>query len=111
MPSFDTNAVVSTTLEKSKELANTLFTKFVNQAVGDTQDFLQRSKDGVARAGLLFADGKIDRDDFEDLILGKKDLAEMHALKQAGLASATIDTFTNGVLQILLDAAFAAVRI
>jgi hypothetical protein len=35
----------------------------------------------------------------------------MHALKQAGLASATIDTFTNGVLQILVDAAFAAVKI
>jgi len=111
MASFDTNAAVSITLEKSKELANTLFKKFVNQAVGDTQDFLQRSKDGITRAGLLFAEGKIDRDDFEDLILGKKDLAEMHALKQAGLASATIDTFTNGVLQILVDAAFAAVKI
>lgn len=72
MPSFDTNAAISTTLEKSKELASTLFKKFVNQAVGDTQDFLRRSKDGVARAGLLFAEGKIDRDDFEDLILGKK---------------------------------------
>ena len=111
MASFDTNAAVSITLEKSKELANTLFKKFVNQAVADTHDFLQSSKDGITRAGLLFAEGKIDRDDFEDLILGKKDLAEMHALKQAGLASATIDTFTNGVLQILVDAAFAAVKI
>ena len=110
MPSFDTNAVLSTTLNKSKELAGTLFKKFADQAIGDTQDFLQRSKDGVARAGLLYAEGKIDRDDFEDLILGKKDLAEMHALKQAGLASATIDTFTNGVLQIFVDAAFAAVK-
>ena len=44
------------------------------------------------RAGLLFAEGKIEKDDFEDLLLGKKDLAEMHALKQTGLASATIDT-------------------
>jgi hypothetical protein len=110
MPSFNTDAALSTTLEKSKELANTLFKKFVNQAVSDTKSFLQSSKEGIARAGLLFAEGKIDRDDFEDLILGKKDLAQMHALKQAGLASATIDTFTNGVLQILVDAAFAAVR-
>jgi hypothetical protein len=110
MPSFDTNAAVTTTLDKSKELANTLFKKFLNQAVSDTQDFLQSSRDGITRAGLLFAERKIDQDDFEDLILGKKDLAQMHALKQAGLASATIDTFTNGVLQILVDAAFAAVK-
>lgn len=110
MPSFDTNTAISTTLNKSKDLASTLFKKFANQAVSDTQDFLARSKDGVARAGLLYATKKIDRDDLEDLILGKKDLAEMHALKQAGLASATIDTFTNGVLQIFVDAAFAAVK-
>src|SRR5882757_7976899 len=51
MPSFDTNAAFSTTLEQSKELANTLFKKFVNQAVGDTQGFLQNSKEGIARAG------------------------------------------------------------
>lgn len=106
---IDTNAILHTTLEKSKELAATLFKRFTEQAVSDTNDFLQRSKEGVGRAAALFAAGQIDKDDFEDLILGKKDLAEMHGLKQAGLASATIDTFVNGVLQILIDAAFAAI--
>jgi hypothetical protein len=106
---INTDAILQTTLEKSKELAQTLFKKFTDQAVSDTKDFLQRSKGGIDRATALFASEQIDKDDFEDLILGKKDLAEMHALKQAGLASATIDTFVNGVLQILIDAAFAAV--
>jgi hypothetical protein len=110
MPSFDTNTAISSTLDQSKDLAKTLFKKFTDQATNDTTDFLARSRKGIERAGLLFAEGKIDKDDFEDLILGKKDLAEMHALKQAGLASATIDTFTNGVLQILINAAFAAVK-
>jgi hypothetical protein len=106
---IDTNAILQTTLEKSKELAATLFKRFTEQAVSDTNDFLQRSKEGVARAAALLAAGKIDKDDFEDLILGKKDLAEMHGLQQAGLANATIDTFVNGVLQILIYAAFAAI--
>jgi hypothetical protein len=110
MPSFDIDTFTSTSLSKSEDLASTLFKKYVGQAKSDTEDFLQRSKDGITRAGLLYAKKKIDRDDFEDLILGKKDLAEMHALKQAGLASAAIDTFTNGVLQIVLDAASAAVK-
>jgi hypothetical protein len=106
---INTDAIIQTTLEKSKELAATLFKKFTEQAVSDTKDFLQRSREGVARATALLADNQIDKDDFEDLILGKKDLAEMHGLKQAGLANATIDTFVNGVLQILIDAAFAAI--
>lgn len=106
---INTDAILQTTLAKSKELAAILFKKFAEQAVNDTEDFLQRSKDGVARATALLATEQIDKDDFEDLILGKKDLAEMHALKQIGLASATIDTFVNGVLQILIDAAFAAI--
>jgi hypothetical protein len=33
----------------------------------------------------------------------------MRALKQAGLAAAQIDTFTNGVLDIIVSAAFAAI--
>lgn len=111
MPSFDTDAALDTALDQSKDLAKTLFKKFADQAAKDTRDFLERSRQGIERAGLLLAEGKIDKEDFEDLILGKKDLAEMHALKQAGLASATIDTFTNGVLEILLNAAFAAVKL
>ncbi len=106
---INTDAILETTLDKSKELAATLFKKFTEQAVSDTNDFLQRSKDGIARAATLYAAKQIDQDDFEDLILGKKDLAEMNALKEAGLADATIDTFVDGVVQILIDAAFASI--
>jgi hypothetical protein len=106
---IDTDAIIQTTLQQSKALAVTLFAGFSGQALSDAQTFLQNSKDGIARATALYAAQEIDQDDFEDLILGKGDLAEMHALKQAGLASATIDTFINGVLQILVDAAFAAI--
>ena len=111
MASFDLDAVFATTLDQSKGLAKTLFKKFADQAANDTRDFLDRSREGIARATTLFIDGQIDEEDLEDLILGKKDLAQMHALKQAGLASAAVDTFTNGVLQILVDAVFAAIKL
>jgi hypothetical protein len=106
---IDTDAIIQTTLQQSKALAVTLFAGLSGQALSDAQTFLQSSKDGIARATALYAAQEIDQDDFEDLILGKRDLAEMHALKQAGLASATIDTFVNGVLQILVQAALAAI--
>ena len=111
MASIDVNAILQTTLKQSEDLAKTLFRNYAGQAKNDVRDFLETSKAGIERATKLFIDKKIDKEDLEDLILGKKDLAEMHALKQIGLAKAAIDTFVNGVLQILVDAVFAAVKI
>ena len=111
MTSIDVNAILQTTLKQSEDLAKTLFRNHAGQAKKDVQDFLETSKAGIEKATKLFIDKKIDKEDLEDLILGKKDLAEMHALKQIGLAKAAIDTFLNGVLQILVDAVFAAVKI
>ena len=34
----------------------------------------------------------------------------LSALKQAGLAQVSIDTFTNGILDIVINAAFAAIK-
>ena len=59
----------------------------------------------------VYQQGQIDQDDLEDIIHDQKALAEMHALKNTGLASAAIDTFTNGVIQIMINAAFAALKI
>lgn len=111
MASIDFDSIFKTTLDQSKDLGKTLFSKFAQQAANDSRDFLERSREGVARAVTLFAEGQIDKEDLEDLVLGKKDLAQMHALKQAGLASAAVDTFTNGVLNILVNAIFAAVKL
>jgi len=111
MASIDVNAIVQTTLNQSKDLAQTLFRNYAGQAEQDVKDFLQKSQAGIQRATELFLEKKIDKEDLEDLVLGKKDLAEMHALKQIGLAKAAVDTFVNGVLQILVDAVFAAVKI
>ena len=111
MPSFDVNGFVNAVSTGASKLAATLFKNYVSQAKADTENFIQASKDGIARAALLYEDKKIDQQDLEDLIQGKKDLAKMHALKQAGLASAAIDTFVNGVIQIMIDAAFAALKI
>jgi hypothetical protein len=111
MPRIDLDSILDTTLEASRALGRTLFKDFAEQATTDTREFLQRARAGIERATLLFAEGKIDKEDLEDLIRGKKSLAAMRALKQKGLASAAIDTFTNGVLNLLVDAIFSAVKI
>jgi hypothetical protein len=110
MASFDFDSIITTTLDGSKELGKTLFKNFADQAAADARDFVQFAREGIERATRLYAEKKIDAEDLEDLILGKKDLAVMNALKQKGLASAAIDTFTNGVLNILVNAIFTAVK-
>ena len=109
MKASDFNTIWKGIKNQSLDLGKTLFKKWATQAQADAEDFLENSKAGVKRAIELCIEGTIDKDEMEDLILGKKDLADMHALKQAGLASAAVDTFVNGVLNIIVDAAFAAI--
>ena len=111
MASFDINNFVKAVLTNASNLAATLFKSYAGQAETDASTFVQTAKAGIARAVSLYQQGKIDKDELEDLIQGKKDLAVMHALKDAGLASAAIDTFVNGLIQIMIDAVFAALKI
>jgi hypothetical protein len=106
---MDFDRILDDVLGQSKQLGKTLFRQTAAQASDDARDFLQASRESLERAALLLADGKIDPDDFEDLVRGKRDLAQMRALKQAGLAKAAIDTFTSGVINIFIDAVFAAI--
>lgn len=111
MAEIDFDTILKTALDGSKELGKTLFKKYATQAAADARDFVEFAREGIERAIRLYAEKKIDAEDLEDLILGKKDLAAMNALKQKGLASAAIDTFTNGVLNILVNAIFSAVKL
>ena len=111
MPTFDTDNFVHAVLTDASNLAATLFKNYVGQAEADARAFLQASKDSIVRAASLYRQGQIDKDELEDLIHDQKALAEMHALKNTGLASAAIDTFANGVIQIMINAAFAALKI
>jgi hypothetical protein len=53
---------------------------------------------GICVSGLLISFGA-----------GKKDLAELHGLKQAGLTLVKIESFKNGVIDIIVNAAFNAI--
>lgn len=105
----DTDAIVKSIEEQSKALAEKLFKQFTRQAVADTKEFLEKTRDDIERWAAELEREEIDEDDLASLLRGQKDLAEMRALKQAGLAQVTIDTFTNGVLEIATSAIMAAI--
>ncbi|MFY9984970.1 MAG: hypothetical protein WAK31_09430 [Chthoniobacterales bacterium] len=111
MPTFNTDNFVQAVLADVSNLAATLFKNYVGQAETDARAFIQASKDTIASAASLYQQGQIDQDELEDIINDQKALAEMHALKDTGLASAAIDTFVDGVIQIMINAAVAALKI
>src|ERR1044071_4136891 len=109
MADIDIGSIFKSIEDQAKALAEKLFKQYTRQAVSDVKDFLAKSKEDLKRWIEELARGEMDKDEFDSLVKGQADLAEMHALKQAGLAAVQIDTFVNGVLDIIVSAAFAAI--
>ena len=109
MANIDIGSIFKSIEDQSKALAEKLFKQYTAQALTDVKNFLQQSKDDLKRWVEELARGEMDKEEFESLIQGQADVAEMRALKQAGLAAVQIDTFTNGLLDIVVSAAFAAI--
>ena len=109
MANIDIGSILKLVENQSKALAEKLFKQYTHQAISDVRDFLQKSTLNLKRWIEELARGDLDKDEFESLVKGQADVAEMRALKQAGLAAVQIDTFTNGVLDIIVSAAFAAI--
>lgn len=88
------------------QLAQDTVIDFKDQAIQDGEDFLQQTKDDLQRWTNLLAQGQLTRDDFQFLVVSKRDLAEMHALTQAGLALVAIQTFRDGLINLVINTAF-----
>jgi hypothetical protein len=95
--------------DQTKALAQKLLKGYTDQALGDLQDFTQKSKANLQGWTQQLQQKKLSPDDYKSLVQGELDVAEMRALKQAGLAQVQIDTFTNGFLDILVGAAMGAI--
>jgi predicted transcriptional regulator len=109
MAVIDVGSIFKSIEDQAKALAEKMFKRYTHQAVSDVNDFIQRSRDDLKRWIEELARGEVDEEEFESLVKGQADLAEMHALKQAGLAVVQIDSFVNGVLDIVISAAFSAI--
>lgn len=95
--------------KRTAALAETILRGFVEQAVADARDFQQKAEKQIAEWLVDFAHGDITQKNLESLVRGERDLAEMRALKQAGLSRVALDTFTQGFIEIVLNVALAAI--
>lgn len=71
-------------------------------AMADAEEFLRRTQGDLERWARDLATGSLTPADFEFLVNAKKDLAEMEALKQAGLALVRVDRFRNALVDLVI---------
>lgn len=103
MPSYDDFLVAIE--DGVKELAKTTVKEFKDEAVTDAESFLEASKDELQKWVKQLSKGELTKDDFEWLVLGRKDAAELHRLKQSGLALVRVDKFKKAFLNLVIDTA------
>ena len=106
-----TDSIFISVENQSKVLAGELFQKYTQQALSDTQDYLHSARADLETWCTALKQNQLSKNEFESLVRGQKDLAKMNALKAAGLAQVSLDTFTTGVMNIVINAAFAALKV
>jgi|SRR5205085_3103710 len=109
MAKIDINAILKSIEDQAKTLAQQKLKNYTQQALADVKGTLEDSKANLERWVEELARGDIDKDEFESLVQGEIEVEKMRALKQAGLAQVQIESFVNGIIDIVVNAAFSAI--
>lgn len=104
MPDFATFR--DTLLDRLLTLAEEQWTEHRDTAVNDGRAFLEKTEADLMRWTALLEAEALTPDDFTWLVQGKRDLAELEGLRQAGLALARVDRFRSSLLDTIVGTAF-----
>ncbi|MDD3489433.1 MAG: hypothetical protein PHR62_06085 [Paludibacter sp.] len=102
MANIDFNAVIETLKNEVGKLALDTIDNYAEAAKADGLKLLKSLENDIKTWGIQLVEGKLAADDVEFLIMGKKEIIEMNALKQAGLGMVKADEFKNSLLQLVV---------
>jgi hypothetical protein len=102
MGNIDFQVVLATLKEGVTSLATTTVQNYVNEAKADGLKLVESLKTYIQTWGQELTAGKLSAADVEFLVMAKKDVIEMNALKQAGLGLIKVDEFKNSLLQLIV---------
>jgi len=104
MPTF--NDFVSTLKNDLLDFAKENLEEYKDEILKDGTRFIEKAKSDLERWTEGLATGTLSKADFEFLLKGKKDLAQMEALKQLGLSKIRITKITNSIIDVVMGSAF-----
>lgn len=84
------------------KIAITTLKKYSKEASQDGITFLQSMESDLTEWGKQYAAGQMSEEELESMVKGKKDLAELIALKKKGLTKIMLDKFVDDVLDIVI---------
>ena len=79
--------------------------EYKDELLKDGTQFIEKTKSDLERWTDGLASGALSPNDFEFLLKGKKDLAEMEALKQLGLSKIRITKIFNSLTNVIASSA------
>lgn len=103
MPNF--NDFLFTLKNDLLDFAKENLEEYRDELVKDGTTFFENTKSDIERWTEGLASGALSPADFEFLLKGKKNLAEMVALKQLGLSKVRLDKITNGIIDVITGSA------
>jgi hypothetical protein len=106
---FDFNNLFAQLKTEVINLAKENFNDLVGEAASDGTSLLHTLEDDLRKYTQELEDGDIDEDGFKLLLLGDKNLVEMSALTQAGLAQAKADAFKTELFNTIINTVMAAI--
>jgi hypothetical protein len=106
---IDIKAVLDILKSGVIDLANKSYKTHVKEAVSDGHTAINDLKEKIESWTIWLAAGGIDREEFESLVLGEKDLLKIKALTQAGYALIRIDQFKRDIFDLIINTITSAV--
>jgi hypothetical protein len=104
MASINFETVFETLKQGVANLAQTTQANYVSQAESDGQNILNQLRADLQTWTTQFLNNEITADDLRYLIESQKDLLELTALTQAGIADVILDNFKDNVLNLITNA-------
>lgn len=101
----DFRAFLSAFQDGVRQLIGNTLHDFQSAAEHDVRAYLEQARADLERWVAMLAEDQLTRDEFEFLVKGRKDLAEMQALEQAGLALVRVDRFRDQLLDLVVGTA------
>lgn len=103
MPNF--NDFILTVKNDLLDFAKENLEEYKDELLKDGTQFVKKTKSDLERWTEGLASGTLSPADFEFLLKGKKDLAEMEALKQLGLSKIRITKVSNSIIDVIAGSA------
>lgn len=107
---FNFSDIINDLEKGAVEAAKEAGINFLKEAAADAIEFVQSALPRLSRYVSLLLSKQITEDEFKDLILGLRDLAQLNGLTAAGLAAIEIEKTRNGILKAVTSVALGAIN-